>query len=62
MTLVSDGLVVSAEGIAAQAGAHGDRIRVENPASHLLVEAEVTGAGQVKVTPLPATVSFASVQ
>ncbi len=62
MTLDSDGLSLTAQGIAAEAGARGERIRVENPVSHLLVEAEVTGAGEVRVQPRAAAITLASVR
>ena len=51
MTLNSEGIALSAQGIAAESGARGDRIRVENPASHRIVEAEVTGQDEVRVSP-----------
>ena len=62
MTLNSDGLSLTAQGIAAEAGARGDRIRVENPVSHLLVEAEVTDAGEVRVAPRAAALTLVSAQ
>ena len=60
MTLDTDGIALSAQGIATEAGAQGDRIRVENPASHLIVEAEVTGEGEVRVSPRAATITLVS--
>ena len=60
MTLNSDGIALSAQGIATESGARGDRIRVENPASHLMVEAEVTGEGEVRVTPRAAAITLVS--
>ena len=51
MSLESAGISLSAQGIAEEAGANGDRIRVENPLSHQIVLAEVTGAGEVRVAP-----------
>jgi len=62
MSLVSDGLALSAQGIANESGARGDRIRVENPMSHLVVIAEVTGAGEVRVAPREAVVTLVSAQ
>lgn len=60
MTLDSEGIALSAQGIATEAGARGDRIRVENPVSHLLVDAEVTGPGEVRVAPREAVVTLVS--
>ncbi len=60
MSLNSDGLSLSAQGIAAEAGAIGDRIRVENPLSHRVVFAEVTGLNEVRVAPREAAVTLAS--
>ncbi len=60
MVLDADGLSLSAQGIAAEAGARGDRIRVENPLSHMIVLAEVTGSGQVRVAPRPAAIALVS--
>ncbi len=60
MSLDSDGLALSAQGIAREAGARGDHIHVENPVSHLVILAEVTGAGQVRVAPREAVVTLVS--
>ncbi len=60
MLLDSDGLSLSAQGIATEAGAHGERIRVENPLSHRVVLAEVTGPGEVRVAPAQAAVTLVS--
>jgi flagella basal body P-ring formation protein FlgA len=60
MSLDSEGLALSAQGIARESGARGDHIRVENPVSHLIILAEVTGAGQVRVAPREAVVSLVS--
>ncbi len=62
MTLQSEGLSLSAQGIASQAGALGDRIRVENPVSHRLVDAEIIGPGEVSVAPRAAAISLATAQ
>jgi flagella basal body P-ring formation protein FlgA len=62
MTLNSAGISVSAEGRATQAGTLGDRVRVENPSSHLMVDAEITGAGEVVVAPRAAVATLAAVQ
>jgi flagella basal body P-ring formation protein FlgA len=49
MTMQSPGLSLEASGIAAEAGALGDRIIVINPVSGAQLEAEITGEGQVRV-------------
>jgi flagella basal body P-ring formation protein FlgA len=51
IALDSRGLSLSGQGVALEAGAVGERIRVRNPSSRAVVEAEVTGPGQVRVTP-----------
>jgi flagella basal body P-ring formation protein FlgA len=60
MSLVSDGISLGAQGIARDSGARGDHIRVENPNSHALVDALVTGPGEVRVTPRGTPVSLVS--
>ena len=60
MSLDSDGLSLSAQGIAAEAGARGDRIHVENPLSHRMVLAVVTGPGEVRVAPREAAITLVS--
>jgi flagella basal body P-ring formation protein FlgA len=60
MSLDSEGLALSAQGIAREAGARGDHIHVENPVSHLIILAEVTGTGQVRVAPRDAVVTLVS--
>ena len=62
MSLDSDGLALSAQGIAAEAGARGDSIHVENPLSHRIVLAEVTGPGEVRVAPRQSAVTLVSAQ
>ena len=62
MTLNADGIALGAQGIAREGGANGDRIRVENPSSHAVVEAEVVGAGEVRVAPRNGAVSLVSAQ
>jgi flagellar basal body P-ring formation protein FlgA len=60
MQLDSPGISLTAEGQALEAGAVGERIRVLNPTSRAVVEAEVTGPDRVRVTPsgaLPTEVS-----
>ncbi|MBN9562569.1 MAG: flagellar basal body P-ring formation protein FlgA [Alphaproteobacteria bacterium] len=51
MLLNSTGLTVAAQGQALESGAMGERIRVLNPVSRAVLEAEVTGPGQVRVQP-----------
>ena len=60
MRLDSGGISLCAQGIAAQSGARGDRIRVENPVSHSIVEAEIIGDGEVRVAPRAATLTLVS--
>ncbi len=62
MSLVSDGIALGAQGIAHESGARGDRIHVENPNSHAIVEAEVTGPGEVRVAPRGGAVALVSAQ
>jgi flagella basal body P-ring formation protein FlgA len=59
MVLDSPGIALTAQGQATEQGSIGERIRVLNPVSRAVVEAEVVGPGRVRVTPggLPATVS-----
>ena len=51
MTLDTGGLALSATGIAMEAGAIGDHIRLQNPSSHAVIIGEVTGSGTVRVAP-----------
>ena len=51
MMLDSPGIVLTAQGQAMEAGAIGERIRILNPVSHAVIEAEVTGPGRVRVAP-----------
>ncbi len=60
MSLDSDGMSLSAQGVAVEVGARGDRIHVENPLSHRIVLAEVTGPGEVRVAPHEAAVTLVS--
>ncbi len=62
MSLVTEGILLGAQGIAHDSGARGDRIHVENPNSHAIVEAEVTGPGEVSVAPRGGPVSLVSAQ
>jgi flagellar basal body P-ring formation protein FlgA len=49
--LSSTGLSVTGQAIALDAGADGEKIRVQNTTSHAFLFARVTGPGQVRVTP-----------
>jgi flagella basal body P-ring formation protein FlgA len=49
--LSSTGLSVTGQAIALDAGADGERIRVQNMTSHAYLFAQVIGPGQVRVTP-----------
>jgi len=51
MSLEQPGLSLSAFGVASESGGIGDRIAVLNPVSGAIVDAEVTAAGQVRVSP-----------
>ena len=51
MLLDSPGIALSAEGQALDAGAEGDQIRVQNPVSHAVVQAQVMADGRVRVAP-----------
>ncbi len=51
MLLDSPGIALTAQGQALEAGAIGERIRVLNPVSHAVVEAEVIGPDRVRVAP-----------
>ncbi len=51
MGLQSPGLSLVGQGIAMDAGATGERIRVLNPTSRVVLEAEVIGPGLVRVAP-----------
>lgn len=56
------GLSLTAEGTALEAGAMGDRVRVQNTASRAVVEAEVTGQRMVKVDPTRPPLTQAAAQ
>jgi flagella basal body P-ring formation protein FlgA len=62
MQLVAGGIALSAEGIAKDGGAKGDRIRIENPVSHVLVEGEIVGDGEVRVDPNRSALALAASQ
>jgi flagella basal body P-ring formation protein FlgA len=49
--LDSPGLSLTAQGRALESGAIGERIRVLNPTTHAVIEAEVTGPDRVRVAP-----------
>jgi flagellar basal body P-ring formation protein FlgA len=51
MLLDSPGITLSAQGQALESGAIGERIRVLNPVSRAVIEAEVIGPGRVRVAP-----------
>jgi flagellar basal body P-ring formation protein FlgA len=51
MRLEGPGLELTGEGLALEPGARGDLIRVQNPASHAVLEAEVTDLDTVRVEP-----------
>lgn len=51
MLLDSPGIALTAEGQALDAGAEGDQIRVQNPLSHAVMQAEVMADGRVRVAP-----------
>ena len=51
LQLQSGALIVSASGQAMESGALGDRITVLNPTSRAVIDAEITGAGRVRVLP-----------
>jgi flagella basal body P-ring formation protein FlgA len=56
MSLAVNGLSVVGQGQAMEAGATGERIRVQNMVSRAVVEAEVLGPGKVRVNPVPGSV------
>lgn len=60
MQLQAPGISLLAQGVAMESGATGERIRVLNPSSRAVVEAEVIGPGQVRVTPNSASISTAA--
>jgi flagella basal body P-ring formation protein FlgA len=51
MLLDSPGIVLTAQGKAMDSGAVGERIRVMNPVSRAVIEADVIGADRVRVSP-----------
>jgi len=63
MLLDSPGIVLTAQGKAMDGGAMGERIRVMNPVSRAVIEADVIGADRVRVSPgaLPLMASVGAV-
>lgn len=51
MRLDAGPVALTANGVAVEGGAMGERIRILNPSSRAVVEAEVVGPDQVRVTP-----------
>ena len=51
LTLESPGLSLTARGTATEPGGKGERIRVLNELSHMIVDAEITGPGEARVIP-----------
>ena len=51
MELTAPGITLTAQGQALEGGAAGERIRVLNPVSHAILEAEVIGPDRVRVAP-----------
>jgi flagella basal body P-ring formation protein FlgA len=51
MALDAGPIALAAEGLALEEGAMGAHIRVQNPNSHAVMVAEVTGAGAVRIMP-----------
>jgi flagella basal body P-ring formation protein FlgA len=64
MGLVAPGISLRGEGVAMDSGAVGERIRVLNPTSRAIVQAEVIGPGQVRVAPdgIPLSVTSRGVE
>ena len=62
MLLDSPGITLSAQGQALESGAIGERIRVLNPVSRAVLEAEITGPDRVRVAPnsMPTTRSMSN--
>ncbi len=49
--LESAGITLTAEGVATEAAGLGEHVRVLNPSSRAILDAEVTGPGRVRVLP-----------
>ena len=54
LSLQSPGIQVTAQGVAMEPAGLGERVRIQNPLSRTVIEAEVTGPGQARVVPLSA--------
>jgi flagella basal body P-ring formation protein FlgA len=61
MQLDSPGITLTAQGQALESGAIGERIRVLNPVSRAVIEAEVIGPDRVRVSPNALSVTRAQV-
>ena len=59
MLLDSPGITLTAQGQALEAGAIGERIRVLNPVSRAVIEAEVIGPDRVRIAPNASSVTRA---
>lgn len=62
LTLDSPGIQLTAQGVAVEPAGLGERVRVKNPLSSVVVEAEVTGPGRARVVPGSAPVRQAAVR
>ena len=62
LSLDSPGIQLTAQGVATEPGGLGERVRVQNPLSRTVVEAEVTGPGRARVVPGSAPVRQAAVR
>lgn len=51
MQLFTPGLALTGQGVALDAGGTGERIRILNPNSHAVLEAEVIGPDRVRISP-----------
>lgn len=60
LTLDSPGIQLTAQGVAMEPAGLGERVRVQNPASRVVVEAEVTGPGRGRVVPGSASMRAAA--
>lgn len=57
LALNTPGIELTAQGVAMEPAGMGERVHVLNPASHVVVEAEVTGPGRARVLPGSAPVN-----
>jgi flagellar basal body P-ring formation protein FlgA len=60
MILDAGAIALNAQGVALEEGGLGERIRVQNPSSHAVVIGEITGGGEVRVTPGEAPILVAA--